>query len=551
MTLNRKKRWLASLIGGLIMFLAFPFSGTITPLIFLSFIPLLVVEADILSHGRSSLNIFSHSFICFLIFNLGTSWWIWNASAGGAIFAFLFNAVVMSIAFQAFHITRKHVGSKQGYLSLPFYWLGFEYLHNHWEFAHPWLSLGNTFSERVGWIQWYEYTGVTGGSLWVIIVNLIGYIIYRNWKQKKSLKRSIFVYAASIIIPIAVSLSIKISFNESLKDLSERKQVETLIIQPNIDPYNDKFDRGSFYAQNQKILQLASEKISPKTDLIVAPETAISASFFEPRLTSIMVYPMYRDSLKIWNTELLIGASTMKMFGDKNSRSSRLTNDGRYIEYYNTSLFLSPNKEAEFIHKSKLVAGVEHIPYSYYIPFFDELAIDNGGTIGSLGKEKSVKIMETSFGKIAPIVCYESVFSEFVAEQSRLGAELLCVITNDGWWKDTPGYKQHFSFARLRAIENRKWLIRSANTGKSGVISPTGEIIKETEWWIPDAITAKVQLLSQETSYTKYGDILGRSSAFLAVFIFIFALSKIIKPNSIEKSNRPQDAEKKSKNKQN
>ena len=120
----------------------------------------------------------------------------------------------MSIAFQAFHITRKHVGSKQGYLSLPFYWLGFEYLHNHWEFAHPWLSLGNTFSERVGWIQWYEYTGVTGGSLWVIIVNLIGYIIYRNWKQKKSLKRSIFVYAASIISPIAVSLSIKISFND-------------------------------------------------------------------------------------------------------------------------------------------------------------------------------------------------------------------------------------------------------------------------------------------------------------------------------------------------
>ena len=146
--------------------------------------------------------------------------------------------------------------------------------------------------------------------------------------------------------------------------------------------------------------------------------------------------------------------------------------------------------------------------------------------------------METSFGKIAPIVCYESVFSEFVAEQSRLGAELLCVITNDGWWKDTPGYKQHFSFARLRAIENRKWLIRSANTGKSGVISPTGGIVKETEWWVPDVISAKVHLLNQDTNYTKYGDFLGRSSAFLAVFIFIFALSKIIKPNSIEKSNR-------------
>lgn len=539
MTLNRKKRWTASLIGGTIMFMAFPFSGTITPLIFLSFIPLLIVEAEILNYGRSSLNIFIHSFICFLIFNIGTSWWLWNASIGGAIFAFLFNTIVMSLVFQAFHITRKYVGGKQGYLSLPFYWLGFEYLHNHWEFAHPWLTLGNTFSERTSWIQWYEYTGVSGGSLWVIIVNLIGYLMYRNWKQKKKLKGTIFLYALSIIIPIATSLYIVVGFDgRQFKFKRINKGIETLIIQPNIDPYNEKFDRGSFYSQNQKILQLASEKIGPNTDLIIAPETAISGGFFEPRLKSIMVYPMYRDSLKKWNSELLIGASTMKMFGEKNSRSSRPMNDGRYIEYYNTSLLLSQNKEAEFIHKSKLVAGVEHIPYSYYIPFFDQLAINNGGTIGSLGKEKYVKIMETSFGKIAPIVCYESVFSEFVAEQSRLGAELLCVITNDGWWKDTPGYKQHFSFARLRAIENRKWLIRSANTGKSGVISPTGGIVKETEWWVPDVISAKVHLLNQDTNYTKYGDFLGRSSAFLAVFIFIFALSKIIKPNSIEKSNR-------------
>ena len=144
--------------------------------------------------------------------------------------------------------------------------------------------------------------------------------------------------------------------------------------------------------------------------------------------------------------------------------------------------------------------------------------------------------METSFGKIAPIVCYESVFSEFVAEQSRLGAELLCVITNDGWWKDTPGYKQHFSFARLRAIENRKWLVRSANTGKSGVISATGRIISETDWWVPDAISAKVQLLKGSTNYAKHGDFLGRSSSFLAIFIFVFALSKIVKPRSKEKS---------------
>ena len=111
-----------------------------------------------------------------------------------------------------------------------------------------------------------------------------------------------------------------------------------------------------------------------------------------------------------------------------------------------------------FIHKSKLVVGVEKIPYSDFLPFLEDLAIDNGGIVGSLGEEDSVKIFNTSVGKIAPIVCYESIYPEFVAEQCRKGAELLCVITNDGWWGDTPGYKQHFSFSRLRAIENRRWL---------------------------------------------------------------------------------------------
>ena len=135
-------------------------------------------------------------------------------------------------------------------------------------------------------------------------------------------------------------------------------------------------------------------------------------------------------------------------------------------------------------------------------------------------------------GKIAPIVCYESVFSEFVATQTNIGAQLLCVITNDGWWGDTPGYKQHFSFARLRAIENRRWLIRSANTGKSGVINPAGEIVEETRWGAEKALSSEVQLLNTKTIYTVLGDYLGRSSAFLSVFIFIFAISKKIKPKN-------------------
>ena len=161
----------------------------------------------------------------------------------------------------------------------------------------------------------------------------------------------------------------------------------------------------------------------------------------------------------------------------------------------------------------------------------EDLAIDNGGIVGSLGEEDSVKIFNTSVGKIAPIVCYESIYPEFVAEQCRNGAELMCVITNDGWWGDTPGYKQHFSFSRLRAIENRRWLVRSANTGKSGVISPTGEVVSETEWWKEDVLLAQTELLNEKTIFSSYGDYLGRSSAFVWILIFIYAISKKILPS--------------------
>ncbi|MEJ6505597.1 MAG: apolipoprotein N-acyltransferase [Crocinitomicaceae bacterium] len=529
MTLNRKQRFLASIISGTALFLAFPHTGSLTPLIFLGFIPLLVIEEHIQKSGLPSRYLLIHSFVAFLIFNIGTSWWIWNADPEGAIFAFLFNTVVMTAVFQAFHFTRKHIGSKQGYLSFPFYWIGFEYLHNHWEFAHPWLTLGNTFSIRTSWIQWYEYTGVSGGTLWVLTMNILCFRLLMNWKQKKAIKGTSIVLAIFLITPLIVSFICSATYRSVIN--KNKEYIHAVIVQPNVDPYNEKFEESTFFNQNQKILKLAGTKVEKNTDLILAPETAISGTFLESRLKSLFIYPMYRDSLKKWNTNLLIGASTMVFFNKKHSNASRTLENGNIIEYYNTSLLMSSNQEPSFIHKSKLVPGVEQIPYAHYIPFLETLAIENGGIVGSLGIEDSVKIMQIAKGKIAPIVCYESVFSEFVAAQTNIGAQLLCVITNDGWWGDTPGYKQHFSFARLRAIENRRWLIRSANTGKSGVIDPTGKVIEETKWWEEKALAATVELLNTKTIYATFGDYLGRSSAFLSVFIFIFAISKKIKPN--------------------
>jgi apolipoprotein N-acyltransferase len=186
-------------------------------------------------------------------------------------------------------------------------------------------------------------------------------------------------------------------------------------------------------------------------------------------------------------------------------------------------LLLTKKEAPQYAHKSKLVPGVELVPFSAYLPFLSALAIENGGTSGTLGIEKEPKTLQIpiptygsgkSFtGKkqnkaisLAPIICYESIYGDFVRQQVQKGAQLLCIITNDGWWGNTPGYKQHFSFARLRAIETRRWVLRSANTGTSGSIDPRGKIIKKTAYWTKTSFAQTVTLQSFKTFYTKYGD---------------------------------------------
>jgi apolipoprotein N-acyltransferase len=198
----------------------------------------------------------------------------------------------------------------------------------------------------------------------------------------------------------------------------------------------------------------------------------------------------------------------------------------------------------KYVHKSKLVPGVELVPFSAYLPFLSALAIENGGTSGTLGVEKEPKTLQIpvpTYGSgksftgnkhdeifsLAPIICYESIYGDFVRQQVKKGAQLLCIITNDGWWGNTPGYKQHFSFARLRAIETRRWVLRSANTGTSGSIDPRGKIIKKTAYWTKASFAQTVTLRSAQTFYTKHGDWpAGLSLSWILISFSIFFMAK-------------------------
>ena len=526
--LTKKQRYIASVLSGLLMILSFPEIGNLSMFMFIALIPLLLVEHTIYSNKLKSSKLFAYSYLTFFIYNLGTTWWIWNASEGGAILAFVLNSLLMAGVFQMYHITKKKVGKYEGYAAFIIYWVAFEYAHYQWELSWPWLNFGNVFANNVYLIQWYSITGVLGGTLWILSVNFIGFILCLHLvglkKPIQSQVKLILAFCLILIVPILISL---FQYYNS-EDIGTNTNV--VLAQPNIDPYNEKFT-GSVNDQLDKICDLIDKKANDETDFVLAPETALPFTFYEDEVERIIYFHYLVERKAKWNNaSLLIGASTKKFFKYKKSRASKKLLDGPgYEEYYNSSMLIDYHDKPQFVHKSKLVLGVEKVPFSHIFPALEQLSIDNGGASGTLGIEDYAQVLKSKHIKFAPVVCYESIYGSFIAEQCKKGAELIFIITNDGWWGNTPGYKQHLAFARLRAIENRKSVARSANTGVSAFINQRGDILSKTEYWKEASISGVMKRNFTKTFYAQNGDIIGRSLGLGALILLVITLSKYFK----------------------
>ncbi len=157
--------------------------------------------------------------------------------------------------------------------------------------------------------------------------------------------------------------------------------------------------------------------------------------------------------------------------------------EGVWVNSYNSALQIIPNQEVEVYHKAKLVPGVEIFPYIRYLkPILGDAMLDFGGANSSLGIDKEEKVFSNRFNKakMAPIICYESIYGEYVTDYVKNGANLLAIMTNDSWWDNTEGHKQLLSYARLRAIETRREIVRAANSGILSHINARGDILQDT-----------------------------------------------------------------------
>ena len=521
-----------AILSGLLMGIAWPETGGLAPLLFISFVPLLFVEHQLSKEKRSSWAVFGHAYLTFLTFNTFSTWWIWYASEAGMVMAEVLNSLFMSTIFLWFHSIKKRLGSSKGFIALVVLWLGFEWLHYNWDLSHPWSTFGNSFANQTWLIQWYEYTGALGGSLWVLMVNILVFILLQNLMLlKESLakqKKLMITIIGLLIIPTIVSMLIYSNYTET------NQPIEVVVVQPNIDPYKDKFGGMTEAQQVDRILSLAKKKMTSTTGFIVAPETAIPRGCTEDALDENYGVIETRKLLHDFpNSKMVIGANT---YIDYPRSDKKPTNTARYDEQtggwydaFNTALEIDSKNDIKIYHKSKLVLGVEKLPFASILAPLEKYAINLGGTMGSLGVEKEAKIFDNETVKIAPVICYESIYGEYVTDYVKKGANVIFIITNDGWWEDTPGYKQHLAYGRLRAIETRRSIARSANTGISCFINQRGDVLQATNWWEQDVITGKINLNNQTTFYTIHGDYIGRVAAFIGALMLLWNITFVIK----------------------
>jgi apolipoprotein N-acyltransferase len=474
-------------------------------------VPLLIISENLSDSTRDWWRMCGWGALTFLLWSAATIWWVWIATPIGPITAAIFGTFYNLCALMTYHYTSKRAPRALAYTLLASIWLATEFVYYSADvMTFPWLLLGHGFSGDVWAVQWYEYTGIFGGSLWVLASNIAVFEILRTRTTTARVRAAMIV-----LIPIVVSLVLLFSYTPS------ERTTQISVIQPNVPCYEDERLEADMMNPLDEICTLV-ESVPAEASFVVFPESAL---VYLPKIGSIdeANYGRITPLLKLLHDErlaaskFLFGASTTRIYGTTPATSTAHYHSRiGWYDHYNSALLTNYDGNVEnTYHKAKLVIGVEAVPLK---DLFDLFEIDLGGISGQLGWGEGAKVFENDGLKLGPAICYEALYGEYFTGFARCGAEVMAVISNDGWWGNTPGHKRLFDFSRLRAIESRRAIARSANTGISGFISPRGTTIGERlEWNEEGVLTTLVELRDDMTIYTRYGDWVARIAGYVAL----------------------------------
>jgi apolipoprotein N-acyltransferase len=525
---ERRKRWILTTLSGLLLSLSFP-PSPFTPLAFIGLVPLLMADESLRTQfgGAQRRKIFSLAFNTFFIWNICTTWWVLNTSFIPGIFANAANAALMACVFVLFHQARTVLPSRLHPFAIAALWIAFEYLHLNWEASWPWLTFGNSFAQYPSWIQWYEFTGVFGGSAWILLAN---YWIYNWYRSSGRSKINLALIICWLLIPIAWSVWRYATFTAPSDD------VEVAIVQPNFEPHYEKF-RVPQEAQLERFLVLARSALTDSTDYLVFPETSFGFIVLNELEQDFRIRALRDLASEYSELHIVTGLESYRIHSEPSDlRSIRTVRDRNkgldvLIDVQNSAVQINAQDSIPIYFKSKLVPGAEHFPFRDILPFLKPLVDMLQGSIAGLTMQERRDVFISPESRIAPVICYESVYGEYCGGYIKNGAEIIFIMTNDGWWDETPGHIQHLKLGALRAIEHRRPIARSANSGISCFINARGDILQPTAYGEAAAISGTVAPGTEITVYTTWGDMIARVAVFLAVLLLALTVTRSVVPS--------------------
>ena len=502
-----KRKLLYVLLSALLFSVGWYGGGGFTLLVAL--LPLLEISREYGPSTRDWWRMAGWAALAFVLWNAATIWWVWIATPIGPIVATAFSTFWNLVAFMLFHYVSKRAHKAVAYTLLVASWILTEYCYISAEvLSFPWLTMGNGFSGDVWAVQWYEFTGNLGGTLWVLISNIA---IFEAWHCRS--RWSVVRAVAVVLLPIMVSLAMYWSYEPS------EKRIKVSVMQPNVDCYEEKFSDNMAW-QMQNIEDLFSS-VSRDSRVVVLPETALPERLNDDKPLQSMNIMTLQENLDEQCSDAMVvtGASTIKFYpkGVAPSETAR-RGDGYYYDFYNSAVAVNGDGDSNLHHKMRLVIGVEAMPFTKFLNNF----VDLGGITGQLGRNDKATVFEKGGVKFGPAICYEGIYGDCFARFVREGADAMLVMSNDGWWGNTPGHRRLFDFCRLRAIETRRAIARSANTGVSGFITPRGDITSRLDWEQRGVLTEDIEVRDDKTMYVLYGDWLGRLSGLLTLLTLLY-----------------------------
>ncbi len=518
--LNRLPNGALALLTPLFLCLAWP--GTLgyhefpvlAPLLWVSMVPMLVLEARLRTQGAPLRTVAAWSWGSMALFTLSTTWWVAGAHWSGVLGAVLINGTLMAGVWTLYSYAARHVGLRTALWLWVTGWLAVEILHDDWAFSFPWLNLGNAFAEVPHWVRWYAWTGPRGGSLWLLLANVAAWQLVEG--GTRGARR---VFASAVLVPVALSYGL----GAWLDAQQPTGSLRALVVQPNVDPYTQKFQTPDLQQAREWAAQAAALADSAP-GLVVLPETFLHEGLDENYASNwpslIAFEPLLRDG---WG--VVLGATTYRLHGEEpGNPAARRIDDRRFVSYANSAVFARAGLPLQIYRKSKLVVGVETMPMATTLSaLLGDLTLSLGGTTGTLATQTERSVFEAGpdLPRIGAPICWEQDFGPYAAEFSAAGAQVLTIITNDGWWGNTPGHVAHLHYARLRAVEQNRAVLRSANTGISAVIGPDGQVQQSIGWDQRGILKATVPTFTEPTFFVRHGDIVGQWGLFVFGFLLL------------------------------